>query len=121
MVSALAERVQKIMTGRMEWNKLRLRVPESDNEYGGSTKTSDSTGSSKYAGCSTGSNSFLPTREENRLFSVQNIADALQKNGANKGAVERSLAALVKKGHGQRFPVRQFGSVDHKLADSVRR
>lgn len=38
---------------------------------------------------------FLST--QNRPFSVQNIVDALQKEGVKKTAVERSLASLVEK------------------------
>ena len=45
VVGAIAESVQKGMTDRMEWNELRLRVPEIENEYGCSTGTSDSMGS----------------------------------------------------------------------------
>lgn len=40
----------------------------------------------------------MSLRQENRPFSVQNIVDALQKNGVKKTAVERSLASLVEKG-----------------------
>lgn len=36
-------------------------------------------------------------QQQNRPFSVQNIVDALQKHGVKKAAVERSLAALLKK------------------------
>lgn len=37
------------------------------------------------------------TSQENRPFSVQNIVDALQKEGVKKTAVERALANLVEK------------------------
>lgn len=37
-------------------------------------------------------------QKENRPFSVQNIVDALQKQGVKKTAVERALATLVEKG-----------------------